>query len=434
MSQQDDMNQTTTMGKGTLPTGEALRKNIEKRRLFGKIWQGILTAATIFGFIILMVLMGTILEDVVGLVALESDVSRQALTGGRELSEFSKEELTAALEDNLPASRIRILQRDLDKQLEELTHEELVQAVEERVLNIEIVQSWTLFDSLFNRKAIEAEVAEEYENATLRWHSWLNWDFLISAMSSKPAQAGIRTALLGSLWLILITMLVAFPLGVGAAVYLEEYAHDTKKPLLRRINTIIQTNINNLAGVPSIIYGMLGLAIFVRMLEPFTSGTAFNAADPSTANGRTIVSGGLTLALLILPIIIINAQEAIRAVPNSLRQASYGLGATKWQTIWSHVLPVALPGVLTGTILSMSRAIGETAPLIVVGAAAFILNDPTSPFNKFSAVPIQIYNWAVLPDQEFRNAAAAAIIVLLVVLLSLNAIAAYLRVRARKVL
>src|SRR5690606_25218430 len=181
--------------------------------------------------------------------------------------------------------------------------------------------------------------------------------------SSQPELAGVRTAILGSLWTIVITIAVAFPVGVGASIYLEEYARSNW------INRLIQTNINNLAAVPSIIYGMLGLVLFVRLLEPLTSGTLFGLADPTTANGRTILSAGLTLALLILPLLIINAQEAIRAVPNSLRQASYGLGATKWQTIWHHVLPSALPGMLTGAILSISRAIGETAPLVVIGAA-----------------------------------------------------------------
>jgi phosphate transport system permease protein len=180
---------------------------------------------------------------------------------------------------------------------------------------------------------------------------------------------------------------------------------------------------------------MLGLAIFVRALEAITSGGIFGAVDnPATANGRTVLSGGLTMALLILPIIIINSQEAIRSVPNSLRQASYGLGATRWQTIWSHVLPLAMPGILTGNILAMSRAIGETAPLIVVGASTFITTDPTSPFAKFTVLPMQIYNWTALPDPQFRSAAAAAIIVLLVVLLSMNAIATYLRNRFRKVI
>jgi phosphate transport system permease protein len=227
---------------------------------------------------------------------------------------------------------------------------------------------------------------------------------------------------------IVVTIAVAFPLGVGAAIYLEEYADQTK-----RINRIIQTNINNLAGVPSIIYGMLGLAIFVRALEVFTSGTMIGTAvDNTTANGRTIISAGLTLSLLILPIIIIGAQEAIRAVPNSLRLASMGLGATRWQTIWNHVLPNALPSILTATILAVSRAIGETAPLVVVGASTFITVDPSGPFSKFTVLPIQIYQWTSRPQAEFRNIAAAAIIVLLALLLTLNATAIILRNRFSK--
>ena len=214
---------------------------------------------------------------------------------------------------------------------------------------------------------------------------------------------------------------------MGAAIYLEEYARDNW------LNRIIRTNINNLAGVPSIIYGMLGLAIFVRALQVFTSGTFFGAIeDPTTANGRTIVSAGMTLGLLIMPLIIIKAQEAIRAVPNSLRQASFGLGGTKWQTVWSHVIPNAMPGILTGTILAISRAIGETAPLVVVGASTFITKDPEGPFSKFTTLPIQIYQWTARPQAEFRNIAAAAIVVLLILLLTLNATAVLLRNRYRK--
>jgi phosphate transport system permease protein len=248
-------------------------------------------------------------------------------------------------------------------------------------------------------------------------------DFLRRQQSSDPVLAGVRTAILGSLWTIAITILVGFPLGVMAAIYLEEYAADNW------INRIIQTNINNLAGVPSIIYGILGLAIFVRVLEPFTSGTLFGVADPTTANGRTIMSAGLTLALLVLPLIIINSQEAIRAVPGSLRNASYGIGATKWQTVWHHVLPNAMPGILTGTILAVSRAIGETAPLVVVGASTAISFDPSSPFSKFTTLPIQIYQWTARPQEEFRAIAAAAILVLLAMLLTLNAAAILLRNR-----
>jgi phosphate transport system permease protein len=195
------------------------------------------------------------------------------------------------------------------------------------------------------------------------------------------------------------------------------------------MNDLIQTNINNLAGVPSIIYGMLGLAVLVRVFEPFTSGAIFTTGVPPSENGRTVLAAAITLGLLTLPVVIISAQEALRAVPDSLRQAGMALGATRWQTVRSQILPVALPGVLTGTILAVARAIGETAPLILVGAASFITVDPTSPFSKFTALPIQIFQWTSYPQQEFRNIAAAAIIALLLLLLTLNAVAVILRNR-----
>lgn len=257
--------------------------------------------------------------------------------------------------------------------------------------------------------------------AQLKFISWLTVDRLVRPQSSEVMTAGIRTAILGSLWTIFITILFAFPIGVGAAIYLEEYAADNW------VNRVIQTNINNLAGVPSIIYGILGLAIFVRGLEPLTSGSLFGFVDPTTANGRTVLSAGLTLGLLVLPLIIINAQEAIRSVPQSLRHAGYGLGATKWQITWAHVLPNAIPGILTGTILAISRAIGETAPLVVVGASTAISFDPSSPFSKFTTLPIQIYQWTARPQAEWQHLAGAAILVLLVLLLSLNAVAIVMR-------
>ncbi len=299
----------------------------------------------------------------------------------------------------------------------------------ERIVQPTIQESWYLWPSLTQRDAILLEAAEKYPSATVHFRSWLSTQFLTSPQSSVPELAGIRTAILGTLGIILITIVVAFPVGVGAAIYLEEYADQRKW-----FNQVIQTNINNLAGVPSIIYGMLGLAVFVRALQPITSGVIFGYGDSAaTANGRTILSAGLTMALLVLPIIIISSQEAVRAVPNSLRQASLGIGATKWQTIWNHVLPNALPGILTGTIIATSRAIGETAPLIIIGASTFITTDPTSPFSKFTVLPIQIYQWTSRPQAVFRNLAGAAIIALLFLLLTLNAAAIILRNRfARK--
>ena len=342
----------------------------------------------------------------------------------QDLADLPKETLVATLQANVSKGLFRRFESEMP--FEDRSQEDVYGLVVERVVEPEIVQTWPLFESVFSRSDVLAEAAVEHPDAEVSFVSWLNPKFIANPQSANPERAGVRTAILGSLWTILITVLFAFPLGVGAAIYLEEYAVEN------RLNRLIQTNINNLAGVPSIIYGMLGLAVFVRMLEALTSGKLFGLVDPTTANGRTIVSAGLTLGLLILPLIIINAQEAIKSVPNSLRQAGMGLGATKWQTIWHHVLPNAMPGVLTGTILAVSRAIGETAPLVVVGASTFITVDPTSPFSKFTTLPIQIYQWTSRPQDEFRNIAAAAILVLLVLLLTLNATAVLLRNRFSK--
>ena len=342
----------------------------------------------------------------------------------QQLADLPKETLVAILQANVSKGLFRRFESETPFQ--DRSQEAVYGLVVERVVEPEIVQTWPLFESVLNRSEVLAEAAAKHPDAEVRFVSWLHPDFLVNPQSADPERAGVRTAILGSLWTILITVLFAFPLGVGAAIYLEEYAVEN------RLNRLIQTNINNLAGVPSITYGMLGLAVFVRMLEALTSGKLFGLVDPTTANGRTIVSAGLTLGLLILPLIIINAQEAIKSVPNSLRQAGMGLGATEWQTIWSHVLPNAMPGILTGTILAVSRAIGETAPLVVVGASTFITVDPTSPFSKFTTLPIQIYQWTARPQDEFRSIAAAAIIVLLVLLLTLNATAVLLRNRFSK--
>ncbi len=315
-----------------------------------------------------------------------------------------------------------------EKPFAERTREDIYRLLRERVIQPRVVASWSLTGSLLNRTAIEQEAFTQYPQAELTWYRWLSQEFLTSSQSSVPELAGVRTAILGSLWVVLITILVAVPIGIGTAIYLEEYAGHT------RLHRIVQTNIDNLAGVPSIIYGILGLAIFVRALEGITSGSALGVSDPTTANGRTVLSAGLTLALLVLPVVIINAQEAIRAVPKSLREAGYGLGATKWQVTWSHVLANALPGIFTGTILAMSRALGETAPLIVIGTSTFITQDPTGPYSKFTVLPMQIYQWTSRPQAEFKHIAAAASLVLLALLLLLNGSAIYLRNRFSKTL
>lgn len=409
-------------GPDEQPTGTTFHENLTGRHRWSWFWRVALQASTIVGILALTALLYNISNQAFGYVAIENEVDPASLSAaGVPLQELPKQQLVGILRAHESAGLIRRFEDD--QPFAERSRVNVLDLIQERVVNPQVVESWSLYESLFERKRIEAQLAEQFPEAQLEFRSWIDLDFLRSQQSPNPQITGVRPAILGSLWTILITILFAFPVGVGAAIYLEEYAADN------RLNRLIQTNINNLAGVPSIIYGILGLAVFVRALGLITSGAAFGVVDPTTANGRTILSAGLTLGLLILPLIIINAQEAIRAVPGSLRQASYGLGGTTWQTIWSHVLPSALPGILTGTILAISRAIGETAPLVVVGASTFIAIDPNSPFSKFTTLPIQIFQWTARPQDVFRNTAAAAIIVLLVLLLSLNASAVLLRNR-----
>ncbi|MBK8049017.1 MAG: phosphate ABC transporter permease PstA [Anaerolineales bacterium] len=339
---------------------------------------------------------------------------------GTNLYEQPVEVMNEILAANLSAGRMRAL--EAEKPMATRSQEEIGKILQTEVVKPKVVQTWGLFESIFRRNEVLAEAATLPAGTDLVFKSWLNWNFLTSPQSSNPLQAGINTAIWGSLWVTIIAFLVAVPIGVMAAIYLEEYS-DGKG----RVNRIIETNINNLAGVPSIIYGMLGLAVFVRFLGEITSGVAFGVTDPATANGRTILSAGLTLGILILPLIIINSREALRAVPRAIREGAYGLGATRWQTTWSHVLPNALPGIMTGIILSVSRAFGETAPLIVVGVSTFIVVRPDSMFSKYTTLPAQIYQWTSRPQPEFQNLAAAAILALLLLLLALNATAILVR-------
>lgn len=240
----------------------------------------------------------------------------------------------------------------------------------------------------------------------------LDWNLLTEFPSRRASRAGLKSALVGTIWLMVLTAMLTFPLGVGAGIFLEEFVKDTWYA------KIIEINISNLAAVPSIIYGLLGLTVFVRLIEPITG-------------GRSVLAGAMTLSLLVLPIVIVATREALRAVPDSLRQAGFALGATRWQVIRSQVLPLAFPGILTGTILALSRAIGETAPLITIGALTFIAFLPSLSLEglhtPFTALPIQIFNWVSRPQQAFHTAAAAGIIVLMVVLLLMNGTAIWLR-------
>ena len=238
----------------------------------------------------------------------------------------------------------------------------------------------------------------------------IDWSFITNLPSRKAEKSGIYTALLGSIWILFLTALIAIPVGVAAGVYLEEYS---KK---NWISGILEINISNLAGVPSIIYGLLGLEVFVRIMSL----------------GASVLAGSLTLSLLVLPIIIVATREAIKSVPKSIQDASYALGASKWQTIWNQILPASSGGILTGVILALSRAVGETAPLIVVGALAYVPFAPQNPMDEFSVLPIQIFNWISRPQHGFIENAAAAIIILLLITFMMNGVAVYFRNKWQK--
>jgi phosphate transport system permease protein len=275
-----------------------------------------------------------------------------------------------------------------------------------RLAGDRLLQSMSILVLALSLMALVALLLDIWSDGWAR----LDMPFLSSGPSRRAGDAGIYTALLGSLYVMVVTAALALPLGIGAAIYLEEYGGGG------RVAHLIEINIANLAGVPSIIYGLLGLGVFVR---------AFNL-------GPSVLAGAATLALLALPVVILSTREALRTVPMSAREGSYALGATKWQTIWHQVLPAATPGILTGLILAMSRAIGETAPLITIGALAYIDFAPSSLMSPFTVLPIQIYNWVSRPQAAFAENAAAGIIVLLVVLLSMNAVAVVLRDRLQK--
>lgn len=577
------MSATVASDKDLLQNEIHFKQQLQRRNRVGGVFGRFFYISNFVGLAVLIVLILHVLNSSFGLTVVVNTVEPSALSD-RPLEELSKEELDAILVEQL-GNRVRVVIRDrygvvpasdftlvplaealagsqLPPGTEELTINELSPEQFKQFLNLnlsaqdaldlvvnEIVKprvfrTWTLLDSLLNRSGIEEEVAqsEQLGAGKLEFRSWISLDFITSSVSSSATTAGLRTALFGSFLIIAITAVSALVVGIASAVYLEEYAADNW------LNNLIEINIRNLAAIPSIIYGMLGLAVLAQAFAVFTGGYLFGVNLPSQAadqvvnavnvalgapslsnaerdeirdqaagartnldsfvavilghlrvealtegekealvrkfldyrlpslaslttfstpsieqaradivrivgtdkltptqldalaenlrvygtfniNGRTVLSAGLTLGLLILPVIIVNAQEALRAVPSSIREASYGMGATRLQTTWRQVLPAALPGIMTGVILAVSRAIGETAPLLVVGASTFIGIDPNGPFSKFTVVPIQIYQWTSRPEQEFRAVAAAAIIVLLVVMLLLNATAIFIRQR-----
>ncbi len=442
-----------------MPDEQVFQQRLRGRHQRGTLWSAFFSLSTLVALAALVALFFNIVDSAFGYVVAEYDVPVDDVAPDGDLDLLSETELLDVLIE-YEGGRIAVLVRDnlsrvptseftsspisevlagseypaelANTTIGELSasdrpqvlgnilllnssRDQLEVYVFQEVLGAErILRVWGLSESLLNRAEIEQIADERFPDARLYFRSWLTTDFLNLPGSSDAGRAGVNVAIQGTLLLVILTIGVAFPIGVGAALYLEEYADPTQ-----RLNRLLETNIRNLAGVPSIIYGLLGLAIFVRVLSDLTQ-------------GRTLISASFTMALLVLPVVIINAQEALRAVPSSLRDASYGMGATKWQTIWRVVLPAAMPGILTGTILAMSRAIGETAPLVVIGAATFLTAPTLNYTSGFTALPIQIYQWTARPQSEYRSIAAAAIIVLLVMLLLLNATAIILRQRFRR--
>lgn len=448
---------------GLFPGEDEFQSHLRGRRWRAFLFQAFSLLMLTIAVVALGTLLYTIINDSFGLTAVVNQQDPEDLVASlgydpaaTAMSDLSYDELVGLLENAVSSGVGRRLEREQRFYEDRLVFESdavwmeicaepeppegcalgprsegnVLQLVNERVVAPDVIGSYDLVPSLTDPEAFEDEVRQGFESGrygdyeldqvSFEWRAWFNPTFLTTPSNATPELAGIRTAILGSAWLVLFTVLFAVPVGVGAAIYLVEFAKPSK------LNDFVQTNINNLAGVPSIIYGMLGLAVLVRALEPITSGSIFGVGG---SDGRTIISAGLTLGILTLPVVIISSQEALKAVPDSLRHAGLGLGATRWQTVRSQVLPVALPGILTGTILAVARAIGETAPLILVGAAGFITADPTGPFSAFTALPIQIFQWTSFPQEEFRNIAAAASIALLVLLLTLNAFAVILRNR-----
>lgn len=451
-----------------LKNDAVFRRNLQARKARGGVWGLLFLGANVFALVMLGLLFINIVNQTAGYVVYQFTRPPSTLAAS-PIEELGEDQLADIIGTKLSAGLARVAVRDqlLGKTIDtekisgetalsvgellagkpfppeladvkfnrltapqaaailnaNLNRDQLYRIVYNNVMQPRAVLSWPLITSLTQRGAIQEEYERKYPgvDAVLRFHVWLNFDMIFNDLTAEPATTGLRIALLGSFSIIFLTILIALPLGVGASIYLEEYAQKN------RLNSIIETNIRNLAGVPSIIYGMLGLAVFARTLEFLTSGRFLGYSD---TNGRSVISAAFTMALLILPVVIINGQEAIRAVPPSIREASYGVGATKWQTTWRQVLPAAIPGILTGLILSISRAIGETAPLLVVGGLTFLTAQPADgPFSKFSVVPIQIYSWTGDANQQFKNTAAASIIVLLALLLTLNLVAITIRQR-----
>lgn len=376
--------------------------NLSARHRKSKLFRYICMVSTSVGVIMLALLLLDVFTDASGWI--ESRIDRDPRMFERIMEQDA--EFAARAEEQAPAlfkkieAKLKSRHRAAERDGRVLTAADEAQ-IRADVLHSEYSQDEAYFEQFAMKPTTRDRMAVVWA---------ICGDLLTNFPSRHPSKAGLKSAIVGSIWLLALTALFAIPIGISAAVYLEEFAAKN------RVNRFIEVNIANLAGVPSIVYGILGLAVFVR------------GADL----GRSVLAGAATMSLLILPVIIIAAREALKAVPDSLRASAFALGGTRWQVTQHHVLPAALPGILTGVILAMSRAIGETAPMIMIGALSYVAFVPRGPMDDFTVLPIQIFNWIAMPQEEFHMLGACGILVLLTILLLMNATAIYIRHRAQK--
>lgn len=375
------------------------------RQRTGVAWLSLLVLVAAIACIMILWLLLGIVNDSFGYVLVTYEVQPP-----QEIQSYDEAGLADLLREYATAGIVRRYEQEAP--LQELPRRRLRDLVERHVFQPTVVETWSLSESLFGTASIRAALAE-VPQADLRFRAWVRLDFLTRPVDRDPLETGIRTALLGTVWIVLLSLLIAFPIGVATAVFLTEYDRGGW------FSRFVRSNIETMASVPSIIYGILGLTLFVRALGPVTSGALFGV-DGAGAIGRTVLSAGLTLAILVLPSIVINSRDILEQVPRSYREACYAVGASRSAVVLRRVLPAVMGRLITVLFLGISRVIGETTPLLVVGAAAFISVDPENIFSRFTALPVQVFNWSARPGEEYQRLAAAAIIVLLALSTAIN--------------